>query len=86
MKKNMTKNIKEWNEELSALTKRTKGPEESVDQQRQCSRWNCLLIDSVKENSNGDTDKLENVINDDPEIDLKLILRSCYTCCYYFLR
>ena len=52
------------------MTKRTKGPEESVDQQGQCSRWNCLLIDGVEENSNGDTDKLENVVNDDPEIDL----------------
>ena len=53
------------------MAKRTKGLEERVDHQGECSRRNCLLIHGVEENSNGDADKLElNVINDDLEIGL----------------
>ena len=50
--------IKKLNEKVSALTERSKVLEESIDQQEQYSRQNCLLIHSVEENSNEDTDKL----------------------------
>ena len=41
---------------VSALTERSKVLEESIDRQRQYSRRNRLLIHSVEENSNEDTD------------------------------
>ena len=50
--------IKKLNEKVSALTEKSKVLEESIDQQRQYSRRNCLLIHGVEENSNEDTDKL----------------------------
>ena len=50
--------IKKLNEKVSALTERSKVLEESIDQQEQYSRRDCLLIHSVGENSNEDTDKL----------------------------
>ena len=63
--------IKKLNEKVSALTERSKVLEESIDQQEQYSRRNCLLIHGVEENSNEDTDKLAlNIINNDLEIDL----------------
>ena len=40
------------------MTEKSKVLEESIDQQRQYSRRNCLLIHGVEENSNEDTDKL----------------------------
>ena len=53
------------------MTERSKFLEESIDQQGQYSRRNCLLIHGVEENSNEDTDKLVlNIINNDLEIDL----------------
>ena len=68
MRKNV---IKKWNKKVSALTERSKVLEESIDQQEQYSRRNCLLIHGVEENSNEDTDKLAlNIINNDLEIDL----------------
>ena len=52
------------------MTERSKVLEESVDQQWQYSCLNRLLIHSVEESSNEDTDKLLlNIIND-LEIDL----------------
>ena len=63
--------IKKLNEKVSALTKRSKVLEESIDQQEQYSCQNCSLIHGVEENSNEDTDKLAlNIINNDLEIDL----------------
>ena len=60
---------KKWNDKVPALTERSKVLEESIDQQEQYSRQNCLLIHSVEENSNEDTDKLAwNIINNDLEI------------------
>ena len=74
MKKNVRKKnkiIKKLNEKVSALTERSKVLEESIDQQGQYTRRNCLLIHSVEENSNEGTDKLVlNIINNDLEIDL----------------
>ena len=53
------------------MTERSKVLEESIDQQGQYSRRNCLLIHGVEENSNEDTDKLVlNIVNNDLEIDL----------------
>ena len=66
-----TEIIKKLNEKVSALTERSKVLEESIDQQVQYSRRNCLLIHGVEENSNEDTDKLVlNIINNDLGIDL----------------
>ena len=63
--------IKKLNENVSALTERSKVLEGNIDQQEQYSRRNCLLIHGVEENSNEDTDKLAlNIINNDLEIDL----------------
>ena len=63
--------MKKLNEKVSALTERSKVLEESIDQQGQYTRRNCLLIHGVEENSNEDTDKLVlNIINNDLEIDL----------------
>ena len=81
MKKNVRKKneiIKKWNDKVPALTERSKVLEESIDQQEQYSRQNCLLIHSVEENSNEDTDKLAwNIINNDLEIDLTEIAIDC---------
>ena len=66
-----TEIIKKLNEKVSALTERSKVLEESIDQQVQYSRRNCLLIHGVEENCNEDTDKLVlNIINNDLGIDL----------------
>ena len=66
-----TEITKKLNEKVSALTERSKVLEESIDQQVQYSRRNCLLIHGVEENSNEDTDKLVlNIINNDLGIDL----------------
>ena len=63
--------IKKLNENVSALTERSKVLEGNIDQQEQYSRRNCLLIHGVEENSNEDTDQLAlNIINNDLEIDL----------------
>ena len=62
--------IKEFYENVPALTEITKDLEESLDHQGQYSCWNCILIHRVGENSDEDTDKLLlNVINN-LEIDL----------------
>ena len=56
---------------MSALTERSKVLEETIDQQGQYSRRNCLLIYGVEGNSNEDTDKIAlKIINNDLEIDL----------------
>ena len=53
------------------MPERSKVLEESIDQQGQYSRRNCLFIHGVEENSNEDTDNLVlNIINNDLEIDL----------------
>ena len=74
IRKNVKKKIKllkKLNEKVSALAERSKVLEESIDQQGQYSRRNCLLIHGVEENSNEDTDKLVlNIINNDLGIDL----------------
>ena len=63
--------IKEVNGKVCALNERSKVLEESIDQQGQYSRRNCLLIHGVEENSNEDTDTLVlNTINNDLKIDL----------------
>ena len=63
--------IKEVNGKVCALNERSKVLEESIDQQGQYSRRNCLLIHGVEENSNEDTDTLVlNIINNDLKIDL----------------
>ena len=81
MRKNVRKKneiIKKLNEKVSALAERSKVLEESIDQQEQYSRSNCLLIHGVEENSNEDTDKLVlNIINNDLEIDLTKITIDC---------
>ena len=70
--------IKELNDKVSVLTKRTKGVEESIDHQGQYSRQNCLLIHGVEENSSEVTDKLVfNVINNDLEIGLTEVAIHC---------
>ena len=54
------------------MTERSKVLEESIDQQGQYFRQNCLPLHGVEENSNEDTDKLVlNITNNDLEIDLK---------------
>ena len=67
IRKNVKKKIKllkKLNEKVSALAERSKVLEESIDQQGQYSRRNCLLIHGVEENSNEDTGKLVlNIIN-----------------------
>lgn len=51
------------------MTKRTKDLEESIDQQGQYSRRNCVIINGMEENSNDETDKLVlNITNNDLEI------------------
>ena len=66
-----TEIIKKLNEKVSALTEKSKVLEESIDQQVQYSRRNCLLIHGVEENCNEDTDKFVlNIINNDLGIDL----------------
>ena len=52
------------------MTERSKVLEKSIDQQGQYSRRNCLLIHSVEENRNEDTDKLVLNIKNDLEIEL----------------
>ena len=53
------------------MTERSKVLEESIDQQRQYSCRNCLLIQGVEVNSNKDTGKLVlKIINNDLEIYL----------------
>ena len=58
--------IKELNENISALTKRSKVLEESIEQQGQYSCQNYLLINCEEKHSNEDTDKLVlNIITND---------------------
>ena len=60
------------------MTERTKDTEESINQQGQRSRQNCLLIHGVQENSNEDTNKLVlKIINNDLEIDLTEVAIDC---------
>ena len=62
--------IRKFNEEISALTERSKFVKESIDQQGQYFRRNCLLIHDVEENRNQGTDKLVlNILNNDLEIN-----------------
>ena len=76
IRKNVKKKIKllkKLNEKVSTLAERSKVLEESIDQQGQYSRRNCLLIHGVEENSNEDTGKLVlNIINNNLEIEVAI--------------
>ena len=70
-RKEKNKIVKKLNEKVFALTERSNVLEESIDQQGQYTRRNCLFIHGVEKNSNEDTDKLVlNIINNDLETDL----------------